>query len=87
MKKILILGAGSAGVMFANRMRREFSKGEAEITAIEKSDKHICQPAFTLLVFGLDEPENLIRPTKDLFLNGICLITDEATKMHPKKIR
>jgi len=85
MKQILILGGGSAGVMFANRMRKEFSKDEAEITVVEKSDKHIYQPAFTLVVFGLDEPENLVRPTKDLFFEEINLITDEATKIDAKK--
>lgn len=84
MKQILILGGGSAGVMFANRMRKEFSKDEAEITVVEKSDKHIYQPAFTLVVFGLDDPENLVRPTKDLFFEGINLIMDEATKIDPK---
>ncbi len=85
MKRIVILGAGSGGVMFGNRMRKEFSENEVEITVIERSDKHVYQPAQTLVVFGLDEPENLVRPTKDLFFEGINLITDEATKIDPKK--
>jgi sulfide:quinone oxidoreductase len=82
-KKILVLGGGSAGVMFANRMRKAVGQDVAEITVIEKSDKHIYQPAFTLLVFDLDKPDNLVRPTKDLFYDGINLITDEATKIDP----
>lgn len=84
MKHIVILGAGSAGVMFANRMRKEFTEEAVGITVIEKSDKHIYQPAFTLLVFDLEQPENLVRPTRDLFYDGINLITDEATKIDPK---
>jgi sulfide:quinone oxidoreductase len=85
MKKVLILGGGSAGVMFANRMVREFSRDEAEVTVIERSKEHIYQPAFTLVVFGLDDPENLVRPTKDLFFEGVNLIFDEATKIDPEK--
>ena len=82
--KVVILGGGSAGVMFANRMRKEFSKDQLEIIVIEKSDKHIYQPAFTLLLFDLEDPKNLIKPTKELFYEGIKLITDEATKIDPE---
>lgn len=85
MKKILILGAGSAGVMFANRMVKEFSKDEAEITIVERGTTHTYQPAFTLITFGLEDPENLVRPTKGLLSEGVNLITDEATKIDPKK--
>lgn len=81
MKRIVIVGAGSAGVMAANRMRREFSRDGAEITIIERSDRHIYQPGFVTLLFDLDKPENLIRATKDLFLDGINLIIDEITSI------
>jgi len=85
MKRIVIVGAGSAGVMAANRMRREFSRDGAEITIIERSDRHIYQPGFVTLLFDLDKPENLIRPTKDLLLQGINLIIDEVTSIDQKK--
>ncbi|KJJ83560.1 NAD(FAD)-dependent dehydrogenase [Candidatus Omnitrophus magneticus] len=85
MKRILVLGGGSAGVMFSNRMRREFGQDELEIVVIEKSEKHIYQPAFTLVVFDLDDPKNLVRPTKDLFFDGIKLVIDEVTKIHPEE--
>ena len=81
MKRIVIVGAGSAGVMAANRMRREFSRDGAEITIIERSDRHIYQPGFVTLLFDLDKPENLIRATKDLLLDGINLIIDEVTSI------
>lgn len=84
-KKVLILGGGSAGVMFANRMVKEFSRDEAEVTVIERSQEHIYQPAFTLVVFGLDDPKNLVRPMKDLFFEGVNLVFDEATKIDIKK--
>jgi sulfide:quinone oxidoreductase len=38
MKRIAIIGGGSAGVMFANRMRREFTEDEVELTVIERGD-------------------------------------------------
>ncbi|MFC2122804.1 NAD(P)/FAD-dependent oxidoreductase [Bacteroidota bacterium] len=85
MKRIIVIGAGSGGVMAANRMRRQLSPEEAEITVLEKSERHIYQPGFVPLLFDLEKPENLVRPTKGLFLNGINLIPDEATLITPKE--
>ncbi|MBF0473339.1 MAG: tryptophan 7-halogenase [Nitrospirae bacterium] len=66
MKHLLILGGGSAGVMLANRLRKEVPQDGLKITVIEKKETHIYQPAFTLVVFDLDVPENLVRPMKGL---------------------
>ena len=85
MKRIIVIGAGSGGVMAANRMRRQLSPEEAEITVLEKSERHIYQPGFVPLLFDLEKPENLVRPTKDVFLSGINLISDEATLISPKE--
>jgi len=85
MKQILILGAGSAGVMAANRLRKEFSMDEVELTVIEKSDKHYYQPAYSLIVWDLEEPENIVRPVKGLLHDGINLITDEAKKINAEE--
>jgi sulfide:quinone oxidoreductase len=79
--KLVILGGGAAGTMIANKMRRRFHKDELEIVVIERSETHLYQPGFTLICFDLMEPEELIRPTRDLFLDGIELIFDEATKV------
>ncbi|MFC2003277.1 NAD(P)/FAD-dependent oxidoreductase [Chloroflexota bacterium] len=85
MQRILVIGAGTGGVMAANRMRRAFGRDEVDITVLERSDRHIYQPGFVPLLFDLDKPENLIRPTQDLLLNGINLIADEATLINPKE--
>ncbi|MBF0317853.1 MAG: FAD-dependent oxidoreductase, partial [Nitrospirae bacterium] len=81
MKRILVIGGGSAGVMFSNRMRNEFNPDEVEITVIERNELHVYQPAFTLVVFDLDDPKNLLRPVKDLFFDGIKLVHDVAVKI------
>jgi sulfide:quinone oxidoreductase len=85
MKHVLILGGGSAGVMLANRLRKEVPLDGLKITVIEKKETHIYQPAFTLVVFDLDLPENLVRPMKGLLYEGINLVTDEVTKINPKE--
>lgn len=78
MKRIVVIGGGSAGVMAANRMRRTLRRDEAEITVVEKSDRHLYQPGLVPLLFDLDKPENLTRPMSDLLLGGVNLVIDEA---------
>ena len=87
MQRILVIGAGSGGLMAANRMRRVLSRDEAEITVLERSDRHIYQPGFVPLLFDLEKPENLTRPTKDLLLKGVNLVVDEATLIDAKENR
>jgi sulfide:quinone oxidoreductase len=83
MARIVIIGGGSAGIMAAARLRRELPMDEAEITIVERSDKHIYQPGFTLVVFGLEEPEDLVKPMKEVIPPGVNWIRDEVTNVNP----
>jgi len=83
MVKIVILGGGSAGIMSAARLRWALSMDEAEIIVIERSDKHIYQPGQTLIVFGLEEPENIVRPMTDVIPAGVKFVHDEVSNINP----
>jgi len=85
MQRVVVIGAGSGGLMVANRMRRALSRDEAEITVLERSERHIYQPGFVPLLFNLEKPENLVKPTTDLLLKGVNLVADEATLIEPKE--
>jgi NADH dehydrogenase, FAD-containing subunit len=69
-EKVLILGAGYAGSVVANKLAREFrkkiAKDELDITILDKSDTSINQGGFTFLPFGLYTPEDIIRKRKKL---------------------
>lgn len=83
MVEILILGGGSAGIMAAARLRWSLSMDEANITIVERSDKHIYQPGQTLIVFGLEEPENIVKPMEDVIPAGVNFIQDEVNNINP----
>ena len=51
MKKIVILGAGSAGTMIANKLVKEVPENEISVTVIDHSDIHYYQPGFLLRTF------------------------------------
>ena len=58
MKHLLILGAGTAGTMVANRMRRRLAD-DWVVTVIDPEDTHLYQPGLLFLPFGA-----LVRATK-----------------------
>ena len=64
-KKLLILGAGAAGSIVANKisreLRRQIAKGELEITILDKNDKNTNQAGFTFVPFGLYTKEDITR--------------------------
>ena len=66
MKRILILGAGTAGTTLANRLdrllRREIRAHRLRITVVDQDDKHLYQPGLLFLPFGIYGPEQLVRP-------------------------
>lgn len=83
MARIVIVGGGSAGIFAAARLRNELSMSEAEITIVDVSDKHYYQPAFTLVALGLDEPENTVRPMKQVIPAGTTFVQDEVVAIDP----
>jgi len=62
MKRIVILGGGTGGTIAANRLRRVYGTGEAEIIVIDQDDDHVYQPGLLFVPFGLAEPSRLVRP-------------------------
>jgi len=68
MKKILILGAGTAGTIMANKLRRALDREEWDITIVDKEKKHYYQPGFLFIPFGIYNKQDVIKPRAILCL-------------------
>lgn len=68
MTRILILGAGTAGTIMANRLRRlyaaEVRDGRTTITVVDQDDEHLYQPGLLFIPFGGYTPEQVVRPRR-----------------------
>ena len=53
MKKLLILGAGTAGTMVANRMSNMLDRDEWRIIIVDRDQNHYYQPGFLFIPFGI----------------------------------
>jgi len=77
MKKLLIMGAGTAGTMMANYLRRRLSVRDWKMTIIDHSEKHLYQPGLLFLPFGGYEESQLLRPTVSFIPKGVEFVHDE----------
>lgn len=84
MKKLLILGAGMAGTLMANKLFRQLDKHEWEITLVDKDENHYYQPGFLFIPFGIYEPEDVVKPKKEFIPNGVHFILKEIEKVIPE---
>ena len=61
MKHLLILGAGTAGTMIANRMVKKLPHKEWQITVVDPDATHLYQPGLLFLPFGNHDEAELVR--------------------------
>ena len=74
MKKLLVLGGGTAGTMVVNKLRKKFKSNEWSITIVDKDNDHIYQPGLLLLPFGVYNPEELVKKRDLYFPDGVEFI-------------
>ena len=77
MKNLVILGAGCAGTMVANKLRKLLDRNEWSITIIDKNDKHLYQPGLIFIPFGMYKPDEIVRPRSEFISKGINFVVDE----------
>ncbi len=68
--RIVVIGAGTGGTLVANRLRRLYGDA-AQITVVDRDDRHVYQPGLLFVPFGLEEPEAIVRSRREQLRDGI----------------
>lgn len=87
MKKLVILGAGTAGTIMLNKLSSALDKSEWQITIVDQSETHYYQPGFLFIPFGIYNRKDVIKPKRDFFPVGANVIISEIEKIEPKENR
>jgi len=87
MKKIVILGAGSAGTMIANKIIKELPENEISLTIIDHSDIHYYQPGFLFIPFGIYSQNMVYKPKRDYIPNGVTFLLEKVNLIEYDKNR
>ena len=85
MKKLVILGAGCAGTMAANKLRRHLDRDEWSITIIDKDDRHVYQPGLLFIPFGVYKADEIVRSRSEFISKGINFVVDEVVAVDVDK--
>ena len=85
MKRIIILGAGTAGTMMANHLHNELDTNEWEILILDEREEHYYQPGYLFLPFDIYDPKDIVKPIKEFIPKGVKLFTDKIELLDPNK--
>jgi sulfide:quinone oxidoreductase len=83
MKQIVILGAGTAGTIVANKLTQTLDLNEWKITAVDQSDLHYYQPGLLFIPFGIYQKEDVIRPRRDYLPRSVETIIAQIDVIDP----
>lgn len=78
MKQIVVLGAGTAGTMVANRLRAKLPSNQWSIVAVDRDDLHRYQPGYLFIPFGTYRPDQVTRSRRRYLAKGVDLVLGEV---------
>jgi sulfide:quinone oxidoreductase len=81
MRRLLVLGAGTAGTMVVNKLRHRLSRADWQISVVDASDTHFYQPGFLFVPFGRYTPDQVVRPRRRSIPDGVDLIRAEVDRV------
>ncbi len=87
MKRILILGAGTAGTMVANRLVKELDRSEWKITIVDQNETHYYQPGFLFIPFGIYNLNDVKKPKRDYLPPEVDVIISPIELIEPDQKR
>jgi sulfide:quinone oxidoreductase len=87
MKNLLILGAGTAGTMVANRLHRLLDPDEWKITIVDQNETHYYQPGLLFIPFGMYSKNDVVKPKRDFIPAGVEMIMSGVDLIEPEHNR
>jgi sulfide:quinone oxidoreductase len=86
-KKLLVLGAGTAGTIMVNKLRRRLSQTEWSITVVDADPVHYYQPGFLFVPFGVYRPNEVTRPKAEYLPHGVEFVLSGIDVIEPDQKR
>jgi sulfide:quinone oxidoreductase len=83
MKRLVILGGGTAGTMVANKLRAALPRHELHITVVDRDDAHHYQPGYLFMPFGIYTTSQIVRSRHRFIDDGVDLVLTEIDRVDP----
>ena len=85
MEKLVILGAGTAGTIVANRLHALLDAKEWSITVVDRDDEHHYQPGYLFVPFGRYDREQVVDSRREHLVKGVELLLAEVDRVDPER--
>ncbi len=85
MKRLVVLGAGTAGTMAVNKLRPRLPRDEWSVTVVDHSETHYYQPGYLFIPFGIYRPDEVRKPTRRFLTSGVDLVVGEIDVVDPDR--
>jgi sulfide:quinone oxidoreductase len=83
MKTLLILGAGTAGTMVANKMSELLDLDEWKIIIVDENENHYYQPGFLFIPFGIYTRSDVVKPKRVFIPRNVEFIFSKIEQIEP----
>jgi len=83
MKKLVVLGAGTAGTMVANRLVRTLEMDEWQITLVDQDTVNYYQPGYLLIPFGTFSKKDVVKSKQQFIPPHVRLIQSTIEMIEP----
>lgn len=83
MRRLVIVGAGTAGTMAANKLRARLPAEDWSITVVDRDDLHRYQPGYLFLPFGTYRPRQVTRSRRRYLASGVDVVTCDVENVLP----
>ncbi len=87
MKNVLILGAGTAGTIMANKLSQNLNPEEWQITIVDKQEAHYYQPGFLFIPFDIYSRNDVVKPKRDYLPSSVEMVLSGVEVIEPEKNR
>src|SRR5207247_9334336 len=91
MKRIVILGAGTAGTIMANRLSRRYGGDpdapDVSITVVDQDDEHVYQPRLLFVPFGTYRPEQIVKQRWNFLPKSVRYMSTVILQVAPEANR
>lgn len=84
-KRIVILGAGTAGTLMANKLAKKARKNNWQISVVDQHDRHYYQPGFLFYPFGRYKESDIVHSRRKYMPKRVTYIQQPIATVEAEK--
>jgi sulfide:quinone oxidoreductase len=81
MRRLVVLGAGTAGTMVVNKLRRRLDRWRWQITVVDQDNNHLYQPGLLFLPFGGYRLRDVAKPRGRFIPDGVDMVVGRIDRV------